>query len=233
MSFLQVNGCACIRGRITLPLTGAWVADVVSNTESSVGAFPPPGSSATVQFGQQSFQGVVRRSSNPFGTIFARLIGGAGGLPGMLPPLSYQNTTVNQVLSDLLQAAGERLSPMSDENLLSQELAFWVRPQAPAWQSLAVLVDCLDSDGTWRVLPDGTIWVGVNSWPQTNLESFELLSFLPHELRAEIYTDNPTLMPGQSFLGGDVSSIEHIVEPTKIHSNVLFVDLQLATVSDA
>jgi hypothetical protein len=230
VSFLQVNGCDCVRGRIVLPLTGAWVADVVCDPQSSVGSFPNPGSSATVLFGQQSFQGVVRRASNPFGTIFARLIGGAGGLPSVLPPLAYQNTTVKQVVSDLLSAAGESLSPMSDPSVVSQSLPFWIRQEAPAWRSLAVLVDNLDLDGTWRVLPDGSTWIGVDQWPQTSLQTYELLSYLPQELRAEIYTDNPTLLPGQSFLGGEVSSIEHVIEPKKIHSNILFLDQQLASV---
>jgi hypothetical protein len=59
------------------------------------------------------------------------------------------------------------------------------------------------------------------------------LSYLPHELRAEIYADNPTLLPGQSFLGGNVSGVEHSVEPAKIVTHVLFNDAQLAQVEDA
>jgi hypothetical protein len=233
MSFLSVNSCACVRGRIVLPLTGAWVADVVSEPEAASGAFPYPGASVTMVIGQQSFQGVVRRASAPFGTTFARLIGGAGGLPTMLPAIAYQNTTVGQVLTDILSACGEALSASSDQSILSQSLSAWVRLAAPGWIALGNVMQTTDPTGTWRVLPDGTIWVGVDAWPQTTLESFELLSYLPQELRAEIYADNPTLLPGQAFIGGRVTSVEHIVEPSKIHSNVLFADAQLAAVEAA
>lgn len=225
-----MNGIPCVRGRITLPLTGAWVADVVAEPSSQNATFPYPGGAVTVAFCGQSFNGVVRRASAPFGTTFARLIGGAGGLPTGLPALSYQNTTVDQVLTDLLSACGETLSATSDQTLLSTSLAFWMRTAGPAWKALANLVDQLDPDGTWRVLPDGTIWVGIDTWPPTSMESFELLGYFPQELSAEIFSDSPSILPGQSILGGEATSIEHVVEPTKIVTHILFRDQQLAAV---
>jgi hypothetical protein len=230
VSYLTVNGCECIRGKIVLPLTGAWVAEVVSDPDCDQGSFPVPGSTVTMNLGGQSFQGVVRRANAPYGTTFAMLIGGAGGLPSDIPALAYQSTTVQQVLSDILTAAGETLSTTSDQSLLGQNLASWVRIQGPAWRALTILMDSEVPDGTWRVLPDGSIWIGQDTWPQTSMSSFELLNYEPHMLRAQIYSDNPTIMAGQSFIGGHVTSIEHIVEPSKIHASVLFADLQLEAV---
>lgn len=229
MSYLTVNGFSCIRGRVVLPLTGTWVADVVSDPESASGTFPNPGASVTMSMGGQSFQGAVRRASNPFGTTFARLIGGAGGLPTVIPALAYQNTTVRQVFSDLLGACGETMASNSDQALLNTTLAFWVRLAGPGWLAMNNLVKTV-TPGTWRVLPNGTVWLGVDQYPNTDVGSFELLSYLPQELRAEIYMDNPTLQPGTRFMGGHVTSVEHYIEPAKIHANVLFADAQLATV---
>jgi hypothetical protein len=180
--------------------------------------------------GGQSFQGVVRRSSNPFGTVSAMLIGGAGGLPSAIPALAYQATTLQQVLGDILTSAGETLSTSSDQSLLGQPLASWTRFQGPAWMALSNLMQAAVPSGTWRVLPDGTIWVGTDTWPATNMASFELLAYLPHSLKADIYSDNPTILPGQSFIGGNVTSVEHYVEPNHIHANVLFSDAQLTAV---
>lgn len=230
MSYLTVNGIECVRGKITIPLTGCWVADIVAEPQSATGQFPNPGGSVTMTIGQQSFQGIVRRSSNPFGTVFARLIGGAGGLPTELEPRAYQNTTAQNVLRDALDDCGEVLASSSDQTGLNQSLASWVRLAGPGWQTLGNLVEYVDVFETWRVLPSGQIWVGAESWPQTNLQSYELLSYLPHDLRAEIYSDTPSILPGQSFLGGEVTSVEHDVEPAKVVTTVLFLDQQLAKV---
>jgi hypothetical protein len=220
-----------VRGRVTLPLTGAWVADVVCEPVNDQGAmFPNPGSTVTVTIGSQGFNGVVRRASNPFGTVFARLIGGAGGLPTVLEPKGYSQTTVQAVVTDLLSDCGETLSSMSDTSMLSQQLNSWVRLGVPGWQALSALVQA--TDGTWRVLPDGTIWLGVDAWPNTSLENFELLGYEPQELRADIYAENPTLLPGQAFLGGHVASVDHVIEPDKLMSRVLFLDAQLAKVEN-
>jgi hypothetical protein len=213
-----------------LPLTGVWVADVVAEAENAQGVFPTPGASCSVTFGTTSFQGTVRRSSNPFGTVFARLVGGAGGLPTKLEPKSYQNTTAQNVLNDLLSDCGEKLAPSSDQGILNQALGNWVRLAAPAWQSLAVLMDWVNPNGTWRVLPNGQTWVGVDTYPPTTMQSAELLGYFPHRLEAEIFSDTPTILPGQSYLGGEVSSVTHEIEPDHIVSKILFLDQQLASV---
>lgn len=230
MAYLEVNGIPCVRGRIILPLTGVWVADVVAEAESDVGAFPTPGASCTMVFGAQSFQGTVRRSSNPFGTVFARLVGGAGGLPKLLDAKSYQNTTAQNVLNGLLSDCGEQLAPTSDPGILGQAVGRWVRVASPGWKALAVLMDWLNPSGTWRVLPNGQVWVGVDSWPPTTMESAEVLGYFPHRLEAEIYSDSPTILPGQSYLGGEVTSVTHSAEPGEIKSTLLFLDQQLAAV---
>lgn len=227
--YLSVNGFLCVRGRISLPLVGAWVADVVAEPDDVDGSFPGPGSAVTMTIGEQGFSGVVRRASSPFGTVFARLIGGAGGLPTQLDAKSYQNTTVQNVLEDILDDCGETLASNSDQGLMAQPLPFWVRMATPGWQALSMLIRTVTA-GAWRVLPNGTIWVGVDTYPGTSLESFELLSYLPQELRAEIYSDNPTLLPGQAFLGGNVSGVEHAIEPARILTRVLFNDAQLSAV---
>lgn len=227
MSYLTVNSVSCIRGRISLPLVGAWVADVVADPDS----FPQPGAACTLALGSTNLSGVVRRANAPFGTTFARIIGGAGGLPTQLPPKGYQQTTVSAVLGDIMSACGEALAGNSDQTILSQQLASWVRIGAPGWSALAMLIST--TGGAWRVLPNGQIWVGFDTYPPTTMESFELLGYEPQELRAEIYSDQPTILPGQSFLGGNVQAVEHSIEPDKIISRVLFRDDQLAKVENA
>ncbi len=232
MSYLSVNGVPCVRGRLILPLRGVWVADVVAEDESSQGKFPLPGSSVSVTFGTQSFSGTVRRSSSPFGTIFARLVGGSGGLPKRLEGKSYQSTTARNVINDLLSDCGEQLAPNSDRTILGQALPAWVRIAAPAWQALAVMMRWLNPTGTWRILPNGQVWVGIDTYPQTTMQSAELLGYSPQNLEAEIFSDTPSILPGQSYLGGEVSKVTHWAEPGSVKSTLLFLDQQLQAVED-
>jgi len=232
VAYLEVNGIPCVRGRLILPLSGVWVADVVAEAENDVGVFPTPGASCTVTFGTQSFQGTVRRSSNPFGTVFARLVGGAGGLPMDLEAKAYQNTTVENVLNDLLGDCGEVLADSSDQSVLTQPLASWARLASPAWQSLAVLMAWVNPGGNWRVLPNGQVWVGNETYPPTTMESAELLGYFPHLLEAEIFSDTPSIQPGQSYLGGQISLVTHFAEPGTIKSQIQFNDQQLSNVED-
>jgi hypothetical protein len=227
VSYFSVNGLDGIRGHIVMPLTGVWVADVACEPTSALGSFPNPGTAATLNFGTLSLNGTVRRASNPYGTTFARLVAGAGNLPQVLPPLSYQSTTFNQVMSDILSACGENLASNCDPTITGISLPFWVRAEMPAWQAIANLFAVCAPTGNWRVLPNGYFWVGVDKYPQTTMQTFELLSYLPNELRAEMYSDTPTLLPGETFIGGQVSSIEHNIEPDKVWSSVLFIDQQL------
>ena len=230
MAYLEVNGFPCVRGQVVMPLSGAWVADVVAETEGRQGSFPAPGASVTLTIGQQNLAGTVRRGNSPFGTTWARVIAGAAGLPSDLPAKSYSNPTVKQVLSDILKACGETLSQTSDQSLLNTSMPFWMRLAQPGWQCLANLIASANPAGTWRVLPDGTVWVGTDSWPQTGMGDFELLEYWPQELKSEFYSDNPSLLTGQLWLGGKVTSVEHFVEPGKIKATALFLDEQLVSV---
>lgn len=230
-SWLTLNSFDCIRGRITLPRKGVWVADLVVEPTSDTADLPANGDPVTVnlQAGQITFNGTVRRIQNAFGTVLCRVVGGGGGFPQIVQPKAYQGVTFQFVLNDLLGDLGETLSSQSNSTDLNLNLPTWVRNTNPGWIAMGSLMSEVSPD-TWRILPDGTTWVGPDVWPASSMTSYDILDYAPQELRAEVYSDTPNLLPGQSFMGGMVSTVEHHIEPDKLFMRILFEDPQLATI---
>ena len=107
-------------------------------------------------------------------------------------------------------------------------IPFWTTIQGPCWRTLAALVDearTLTGDLiNWRVLPDGSIYFGAEPWPQATLATFDLLSWSPQQLETTIYAPNPNVLPGQIWQQGQVSNVEHVVNPDRIRTRVWFLD---------
>ncbi len=225
MSYLTVGGFGCVRGRVTLPRIGVWVADVLLEPTSAPGAPPAPGSHVVLMVGGLPFAGTVRRAQNAWGSVFARIVGGGGGLPTMLPARAYQSIPLRMALGDLLSACQEALSPTSDPTLLSTQLASWSRTAGPGFVGLAALRDAFGC--AWRVLPDGSHWFGAEGWPQSTIGKASVLAYEPNELKMRIYADRPSILPGQTYGGMHVSAVTHVVEPEQIRSELLFEDPQL------
>jgi len=230
VSYLSAAGFACVRGRILLPRRGVWIADVVIEPSTGTAQFPSIG--APVQLvlaGSLTLQGTARRVAQAYGTVLARLVGGGGGFPDVVAAKGYQNVETRIPINDLLGEIGESLSGQSDQTFLGTQLPFWSRRQGPAYKSFASLVEGHD----WRVQPDGTTWIGTDGWPRSSMGSYQLLSYLPNELRMTIFSDTPSILPGQTLPDGSgfVSSVEHVVEPGKVRSILLFEDPALLQAS--
>ena len=228
--YLTASGFMALRARISLPLTGTWTADVSLDPASSGSALPVQGAGLTISLGEGGFtlQGYCRRVNNAFGTVYARVIGGAGGLPETIDAKAYQGATFGIILQDILGQVGESLSATTPSAITNTTVPFWTTIQGPCWRTLAALVDeARTITGTlvnWRVLPDGTIYLGPETWAAASMTTFDLLSWSPQELEASFYAPNPTLLPGQTWQQGQVSNVEHVVDPVKVRSRVWFLD---------
>lgn len=228
--YLFAESFMCARGRISLPLTGTWVADLAIDPATSGENLPVVGDPLTISLGEGGFtlQGAVRRVNNAFQTVFARVVGGGGGLYDELDPKSYQDATFGLVLSDILGQIGETLSTNVSADIQNIQLPFWTVLEGPAFESLYnLVVEARNRTGTlvnWRVLPDGTIFLGVESWPAATMPSFDLMSWQPDQLKTTIYATNPSLLPGQTWQSGQVSNVSHVVEPERIRTEVWFLN---------
>ncbi len=141
-------------------------------------AAPPPavGSIGTLNITRSSgvvdsFTGSIRRAQVTPGTqnLSATLVGGSGHLLDLIPERhhTFGSSTVpaGVVLADIAQAAGERLAPGVEAELDALTFQRYTRVKGPAWAALDVLAFVLGPEVGWRILADGSLWMGVEAWP--------------------------------------------------------------------
>lgn len=206
MSLLEVGGVAVVAGSITLPRVGRWVADLELE-----GPGPGLGNKATLRGPGLALAGHVARVGSFVGEHRVRLCAGAGGLLQPLPPASFCNMPLSLLLADVLGAVGERLSPLIDADLLSRTLPSWVRPAGTAAAALTTLAELLGV--LWRILPDGTVWLGTDTWRAAPV-SGELLDPDPLSRTVHVALDTMAIFPGSSWNGVRVEVVTHDISGT-------------------
>lgn len=190
---------------LTRPRVGAWVADV----ELAEG--PAPSGAVVLAIEGRSWRGAVASGGVELGRWSGRVVGGAGGLAPVLGPGAFADCDLRTVLAETLREAGEALS--ADAGDLSAAVSRWARAAAPAAHAVA---DVARAAGfAWRVLPDGTVWVGPETWGRLQLGAdLDVVESDPragrHQLAGASALD---LAPGRvvSLDGADVrvGAVEH------------------------
>jgi hypothetical protein len=210
MAFATLNGAAVLEAVVRMESAGAWTAEV------SVDAQTAPIGRVTLAAGSAQFAGTALRAGVSNGSLLVRVVGGAGGLARELPAKRYADGTPARVVAaDILAEAGEALSPASDAALLGRTLAGWTRVRGRAGEALRVLTQSLGA--TWRVLADGTVWIGVESWPEADPEHV-LVDEAPQAGRIEIADESASLVPGVTFQGQRVVRVEHRLSETALRT---------------
>lgn len=223
-AFCAVNGLNVIEGAVFIPRVGVWHADL------SVDAFTAPTGTATIRLASQTLAGTFVRSGLDLRQrLQVRVVGGAGGLATTLAPRSYGSIPLQIPLQDALRDAGEVLSPMADSSLLGTQLTAWSRMAAPASSVIAQLLLAVPGS-VWRVLVDGTVWCGFETWPASFLPDTVPIQSEPERGRVTIASDAPAVLPGTAFqyrapVGGAVTVrvgyVQHHVRRGEIRTVLL------------
>jgi hypothetical protein len=225
MALLTCNGLSVLEATIRMPKIGAWDADVVIDTADASQFLAGQRVTLTTDDGEFSLVGTVRLSRTGvwIDSTRCRVVGGAGGLSQMVPARYYQYGTLKIPLGDILSAAGESLSSTADAGVLATSLQSWTTVAQRAGMEIAALAQAAGPAVSWRVLSDGTIWLGPESWPAAP-DSFEytLIDQHPNENRAEIGADTLALVPGMSLGGQNISHLVHTVEPERVRTSVFY-----------
>ena len=215
------NGFTLLEATVTLPRTGVWHADLVVDTgtvSNVTGAV-----SLSLVDGQLVLAGTSYRPPLLWrGVTHVRIAAGKAGMGTLLSPQGYTHAPAKVIVTDILSGAGESLSSTSVS--LSQRTT-WARLEETAGTALQAIADELDL--TWRSLPDGTVWVGTETWPASPLTDFQVLEAAPEDSRLQIVASGPTLLPGQTLkaaaLGGpNVGRVVYQVRDDNIRAEVFF-----------
>lgn len=219
MSDLTCNGVPVVSAKITRPRIGSWFAELVVDTDA-----PMTGAVALADGdGAVLFRGFIQRGAPAEGRLALRIIGGAGGLGGELSPRYYRGAPPRIVLADLARETGETLATL-DAPALDAPLRAWARERREAAGSLRQLAEALAL--TWRGLPDGTQWVGAETWPASAAASYEIVHEEPAHARWTLSTvtlaDAVAIAPGSTLEGLRVSLVEHTVSAEATRTVVSF-----------
>lgn len=216
---LTIDNRAVIQGRLQLPARGPWWGEFTLDANEAL----EQGQRVTVR-SATGFELVatVQKCEVVYGVPQVRIIGGRGGLNRTVAAQWHTGPglTARTVLTSWADAAGEQLSGTIASELLSRSVARWVRAKGRSIDALDALADALGVN--WRVLPDGTVWLGVEQ--SAEVEAFE------HDVVArrvatgcvELVVDAPAaqLLPGRTFEGRKIGTVEYLLTPEKCRAVV-------------
>lgn len=214
MSLVTANGLSVVEATINLPRVGVWHAELrVDSIKDIAGPI-------SIEFGNQTFLGTAHTAGLSSGSAHIRVAGGKGTLKNEIASKSYINVPVSIPVRDAITDGGEQFAETSDAQLLARSVTSWTRTQGPG--GAALLKICAHINATWRMKIDGSIWVGVDSWPLSTIKDFDLVSESPQSARIEIGSIDPTILPGETFKGRKVSYVMHTVTDSKVRSAIWF-----------
>lgn len=221
MSLLKASELDVLEAHVSMPRVGCWVADMVLDSETALA----DGDAVTLAAdGGLELKGTVMpgRSSTFVGAVTARIVAGKGGMSKPAAPRYYAGAQFGDVINGLLKDSGETLSSTSDQALLSRVLDSWMVLRQPVSRALTVLLERVSPATSWRMLPDGTLWIGAETWPAVDpAYEYEVISQHGADASAEIAAATPVIVPGVTLPEiGRVSHVEHWVTSDKVRSVV-------------
>jgi hypothetical protein len=223
MSLIKANDVPVLSGTIALPLVGVWTADLVLDQIDGTGF--DAGTAVTIKAdGGVELSGTVSpdRSGAYLDSVHVRVVGGAAGMPTTVQPRAYvqPGAYVRDVLNGIAQDSEETLSGTISSALLNTNLTAWAVMSVPAVQALLALIDIVNPSLHWRILTDGTLWIGEETWPTVTPEHVEM-SANPSEGVFDLGVDTPSIVPGCTIDDiGKIGRVEHEIESGKIRTRV-------------
>ena len=201
-------------GMVELPRTGIWLADLKLLDQDV------PSGRVVATMGGVAMPATVAVAELVNGIIDLRIVGGAGGLGNTARAKHYHRPLARHVLDDLMRDAGEILSPTCTPDTVSTPLEAWTTLALPTGAILAALCAVLACN--WRVLPDGTVWIGVETWPDS-AAVFRSIETDGANATKILGTDEPAVWPGTLLGGRRVDSVTYDVGRNRTH--VLFAEV--------
>lgn len=216
MSDAKANGAAVLGGVISEPRGGAWRAELDVDLDDATKVT----GDVEIEVGGVVWRGTSIEVGAYGGRTKLRAVGGKAGLGKPTKPRFYRTMPARTVAVDALGDGGEALSDTSDAATLGTILPLWTRADGIVSEALEQLLDELDA--TWRVLRDGTVWIGNETWPTVTDKTAIVIDDVPSEARMTIATEAPVVTPGSTFLERRVSRVETRIAPDSVRSSLWF-----------
>lgn len=151
----SLGNAAVIEGLITVPIQGAWYAEVQVDEDEA----PVAGAYVTLDASGTDYIGTVRDVSVYGGRASAKIVGGAGALKSELLPRAYQNVTFGIPLTDISALSGEGIDEATTAALSAISAPYWIIQKQEAQRAIQAIADFLSL--RWRVLRSGKIQIAL------------------------------------------------------------------------
>lgn len=223
MALVTINGVPVLSGTIAAPLRGVWTADLVIDQPDGSGF--EAGTAVSIEAADGvTLSGTVapQRTGDFLDAVHVRVLGGAGGMGATVTARGYTQPSayVRDVLNGLATDSGETLSSDISADLLGTNLVAWAVIAQPTSHALEALLAIVAPAASWRILADGTLWMGEESWPSSS-PTYELENHDPAQVTYTIGVTSPSIMPGVDVEGiGKVARVEHIIEAERIQTKI-------------
>jgi hypothetical protein len=219
---VTANGTPVLSGALTMPIVGTWHANL------DLDAPVAPTGRISIDWDGVPFSGtVVRSGADEGGRSQALIVGGAGGFSKVLTGKYYASgPTLKIIVADILSEAGETLSSTADASVLSHVVARWERTAGTAGYSLTAALD--DAGATWRVLSDGTVWVGKDTFPAVARADIPGLTVLDENHSSGfivVSVDAPLLRPGVTLLERQAREVTFTLTPGSSRAEIRYQSL--------
>lgn len=187
------------------PRMGAWACSLELDAEVAASG------KLSFQLDDLEFVGTVQRDKSGLDGTRAkcRVIAGNGNINNEIAAFSYSATagvTVGMVVRDILKDCGEDLSDLADKEALNKPLPRWHTQRGSASQALTLLAE--SSGYSWRMMRDGTVWFGEETWPEVEPAG----TVVGGEWSAGVVllaSETPNMVPGTVFQGQRIEDVVH------------------------
>jgi hypothetical protein len=228
MSYLLANDLQVARARIPMSRVGAWGADldvIADDALAFTGAVELRSEDGVLELNGTVWTppgGAARAGLTGSGRVRVRVVGGAGGLGVRCPAAAWTFAPLLLPLTAVLAAGGEMASSTIAAGVLDFHFPRWTL-QAGTEVRAAIAMLAARAGVIWRVLPDGSIWLGTDAFAVVAPEH-HVIRELPEQARiiVEPRSGEPAVMPGSTFLGRPVSYVVHQVDGHGLRSDVTF-----------
>lgn len=207
MALVAVNGLSVLDGSsLYFPRVGAWHAEFKVDTPDAIG----PACEININDGKLVLKGTADRTGTFVDAGFVRVVAGKDGLGTTAKPKHYDDPSIRIILADLVATAGEAIASSADASMLARHLTAWTTTGRPVGNVVDLLLRQVPG-ASWRMLADGTLWVGAETWPDSGLstDDYQVLAELPSDGTAELGLEAPVLLAGVALAGRRVSAVEH------------------------
>lgn len=218
--FAHARGHRILAAKVHMQRSREWTA-LVSIDQLDIEEEPPTGPFSfvieNIEFRCSILPGRSGRSQG--GRTTLRVVGGAGGLAHSLEVKNYGSgtTTVKSIVADIMRDSGETLSADSDKTILAKRIESWQRVAGPGRMALDRILGKVGA--TWRILRDGTVWIGVDTWPEVEPDG-TVLDDDWADGSIELAPDTPTMVPGIVVRGQRIEEVVHKLGPSGLRTTL-------------